>query len=428
MIWYRIGQVVRSSFSKSVLAVMAITTAAGISNFASNIIAVRELTPGMYAEYGTFLALIGILLLPGSVVTTLAARIVGQLGTDLGYIRLRRYSTVAGAILAVVGVFTIVYVYQYGYGVKTAWWIPTLVGALLLFSPLEAFYIGVLQGQKRFAFSQLGRFLNAIVKIVGLGYLLVVGASLDAALLVVLSSMAFSIVYVLVVARRTTLVAGQDERASLSSEDRRLVPSKYASLPFAITLGNVLFFNLDMLVAKSVFRPHMAGLFAALTLTGKILALGTGPISFVLYPHLMSSTTTVQRWRLIVGAWTITLLVSGIVLISVVLFSNTITRLLFGPAYGSIAPLLVIYGIAFTFYSLTNVTFTALLEQGSGWLWVNVVGGGSFELITLLIFHRTLMSFTIGLAGSMVVMWSVSTGQAIHNLRSRRLEATGSQS
>lgn len=402
-----------STFSRQVVAVMMLSGAAGMLNFLSNLLAARVLGPENYSDYGTFLALLSMLLIPTALLTTRAAQLSGPFAAHPHQLlRLRQISLTAGGFLSVSGALVMFGIYQDVYHISTPWWVVVFTGVVLLFSPLEAFYVGILQGQKRFVVSQWGRFLNAFFKGVGFTLLIVYRGNLHAALAIILCSLTFSIAYIL------GKISGSRRIKQLIAPKSRTLAKRRESggwvVVFAVTLSSVLFFNLDMLVARAVFSPYTAGLFSAVTVIGKILVLGTGPISYVLYPHLLNTASQRDRRRLVLLSSALTVGIAGAFLIILALASQLLTDVLFGLSYATIAPTLVFYGIAFTFYSLTNVAFTVFMAlHKAGILWGDVIGAAILETAVLLLFHNSLMVFVLALMGCMGLQFLVITVQTL---------------
>lgn len=404
-------QLFQSKFSQAVMGLMFLTIFTGLVNFGSNILVARLLGPVKYSDYGTFMALLSMLLLPTSGITNRAAQLSALAYSSAKLSQFRRTSLMVGVALACAGIVVIGGVYRYLYHVPIPLWIVILTGVLLSCVPLEAYYVGILQGQKKFVISQWGRALNACFKALGMVGLYFYGRSLQAALVIVLLSLTVSFSYIML--RNYRLKQPKE------SVYKNVPKERSGWLAYATIVSSVLFYNVDMLVAKSVFSSYNAGLFAALTFSGKILSLATVPINYVLYPYLLTSSTQRQR-KLALAAFGAVLAVCVILLASLGLAGDTLAKIFFGPSYQPIGPDLVFYGLALTFFSLTNVAFTVLLAKNSRWLWVDVIGGGIFELGMLLTFHTSLPTFVYALSASMAILWVISSMQSVQLLHERK--------
>lgn len=414
-----VSRVFGSGFGRAASGLMVLSAVTGLLNFASNLIAARALGPTAYASYGTFVALLSMLLIPTAVFLTRAVQ-VGSISSvssrEMEY--LWKTSTRFGWVLAICGVMAIIFVYHGMEHAPITWWMLAGVAALLILAPVEAMSVGILQARRQFVSAQLGRALNGALKTVGLGLLLFwYRKGLESSVFVVVMSLIVSSGYIIHIVKRSR--RGRRLGNVIGAVGRRPRSRGRWSLPLAITTGSVLFLNVDMLMAKSIFSAHSAGLFGALTVSGKILALGTGPISVVLYPHVLTSVDTRQTRRLIIGAQAGTLLIGVFILACFWSAGMHITYALFGPSYAKIGPLLVYYGAAFLFYALANVSFTVLLALNAKVLWIDVIGGCVTEVITLLLFRHSLKMFTVALGACMGVIWIASTIQLYPYLKPR---------
>jgi len=89
------------------------------------------------------------------------------------------------------------------------------------------------------------------------------------------------------------------------------------------------------------------------------------------------------------------------------LFPELVVGILFGEAYLSIAPLLGLYAVATTLYSLSNVVITYRLSIGNGQGGTLAVIGGVAQVIALWFFHSSLQQVVvvqIGLMSGLLVL------------------------
>lgn len=72
-------------------------------------------------------------------------------------------------------------------------------------------------------------------------------------------------------------------------------------------------------------------------------------------------------------------------------FPELIVRILFGPAYVSIAPMLWLLAVATTLYSLSNVVINYRLSTGFTHGSLIAVVAGMLQVMALLVFHNSLL-------------------------------------
>jgi O-antigen/teichoic acid export membrane protein len=140
----------------------------------------------------------------------------------------------------------------------------------------------------------------------------------------------------------------------------------YASYTVAGLFAFTALTNMDVVAVKSHFVPDQAGLYSAIATIGKItlylpLAAATLllPRVATLNAHRKCAVHLLRKTMWIVGC------LCGTVTLAFFLFPSHIVRLLFGADYLPQARLLGPYGLAMTFYSLSNVWLAYYLALGA---------------------------------------------------------------
>lgn len=410
----RISNGKRSSkfqYIQSISAIFVLSTGTGLLNFGSNLLAARALHPFFYSQYAVVAALLGILLVPNRAVTLLAAQHTSRESVSYRSLkRLKRRVIALGLILAVTALVGVPLVLG-ALSIPGPWW-AVWIGLTLPAAYLEAFYVGILQGQKRFFLSDLGRFMNSFIKMAGLIVLFTQGVGVNGAVAVYVFSTSAALPYILYVIQTRGVV-----RQIQSRSTRRIAKSTgHWSLPFAVITSSLLFFNVDMILAKHFFPAYVSGLFAALNVTGRLIALATGAITTVLFPYLVSSRSRQARGYVFM-AWLLTAVITGTIIFTYFGFGPAIIGILFGPQYRGMQSVLPLYGLGFGFFALANVSLTYLLSRNARIIWWDVLGGVILEIVLLSAFHRSLHQFTEALLFSMFVLFTATTIQALLELR-----------
>jgi O-antigen/teichoic acid export membrane protein len=110
-----------------------------------------------------------------------------------------------------------------------------------------------------------------------------------------------------------------------------------------------------MVLVKHFFDPTGAGYYAAASLFGKIVIFASAPVAFVVFPKASQEGETSPILR---GGLFYTLLPSFGIVGFYFLFPYFTISLIFGPEYGPVASYIVLFGLAMTFYSLSNFLIT----------------------------------------------------------------------
>jgi len=138
----------------------------------------------------------------------------------------------------------------------------------------------------------------------------------------------------------------------------------------AITATVMAFYNVDVLLARALFAPAVAGQYAVASLLGKGILLGVMPIARVMFPHASGRDVDAATRRRVLVA-TLGLLVACLApaLALVASVPERIVRLAGGPGYEAAAgiALAVTTGMALMAFSNTLLLFR--LSQGAprGW-------------------------------------------------------------
>jgi hypothetical protein len=107
-----------------------------------------------------------------------------------------------------------------------------------------------------------------------------------------------------------------------------------------------------------------------------------------------------------------------------VIAPSAVVHVLFPAAYGSIAPFVAWYGLAFLLYALMYGALHYLLAMDSWWVWVYAAGGGLVEVVAMAMFHSGIGALTaveVVFFGVLFIVTSIHAGVAL--ARSRRVPA-----
>lgn len=248
---------------------------------------------------------------------------------------------------------------------------PALPPALVLvpFVVVQAFFLGVLQAEERFAEYNLQQVAPAVLGLVGMSIALVwLGAGLIGAVVVQTGVVALASVWlVLRVHRRTPLVAAWDGRVAGEM-------LAFGGKSYAQTLAATLHRSIDQYMMNFLVGAGPVGLYAvAVNLTNFILKIPDA-IGTVLFPRLAAlpereahaATSRVCR---------LTLAITGAVALGYAGLGGLAIRALYGPRFeGAIRPmLLMLPGIVMmSLYLILTRNFTSRNRQG-----VNIVAAGA---------------------------------------------------
>jgi O-antigen/teichoic acid export membrane protein len=169
----------------------------------------------------------------------------------------------------------------------------------------------------------------------------------------------------------------------------------------------IIFYSLDVIIAKIVFSPEIAGTYAIASVLGKIVFWGTLPISKAMLPLTSSNYKSKRKSKnLFMNALGILLI--GIVLLLTLfyIFPEILVKLFSGKMLPGAITILFYEGLAFGFISLANLILIYKLSIGK-------LRGYQFLIIFVLIeisllsyFSDNLIEFSIAfITSSVAFLW-----------------------
>lgn len=178
------------------------------------------------------------------------------------------------------------------------------------------------------------------------------------------------------------------------------IPIKEAAI-FAIPtmlsiLGVTSLYSTDIMLAKHFLSEFDAGMYAALSVMGKIIFFASSSVVYVLFPVIAERTKQkVSSNRLVYASLAAVLAVSGSITLGYFLFPKIALHLLFGPLYYPAAASLGIFGVFITFFSLANVLVTTLLGRGNTSVWWFVAAAALVQIGVISIAHQTIATIIL---------------------------------
>jgi len=157
-------------------------------------------------------------------------------------------------------------------------------------------------------------------------------------------------------------------------------------------IGQMMITNSDFLLVKNFFSPEDAGLYAAVSVLGRIVYFGALPLTIVLVPLIARRQALNIPTRPI-----LVLLVGGgigvcsLLILIALIFAPNVLGLLYGDVYVGAADLLAPYALAASLYTLTNLVITYQLALGRGGeTWLPIIAGVA-QIVLVVLFHDSLI-------------------------------------
>ncbi|MEK6843998.1 MAG: oligosaccharide flippase family protein [Nanoarchaeota archaeon] len=181
----------------------------------------------------------------------------------------------------------------------------------------------------------------------------------------------------------------------------------YAKPAFLINSIIIIFYSLDVILARIFFAPEIAGSYAIASILGKIIFWGTLPISKAMFPMSAENLSDKKKAENIFrNALSILIVFIMTALIIFYLFPDLIIKIFSGKNIPQAAFILFFSGIAFSFISLTNLALLYKLSRNKiknhAYLFIFII----IEIILLSVFSSNLFQFSIAfITSSAIFLW-----------------------
>lgn len=165
----------------------------------------------------------------------------------------------------------------------------------------------------------------------------------------------------------------------------------YSMPTLATTLGITALYSQDVLVVKHFFSPTDAGLYASLSVLGKVIYYTSAAIAFVLFPIVAERKERKQdHQRVVWGALGVVGLLSFVLSTLYFLFPTTAIHLLFGTAYDGAIPYVGQFGLFISFFTLASILTSVSLAAGKTRVWMFTALAAGVQLTLLWFVHASL--------------------------------------
>ena len=274
---------------------------------------------------------------------------------------------------------------------------------------------GVLQGFNAYFWltgAYVSEGVTRLIMSVLLGYgLLAFGRSLEGTIWGLAQSMIMIWVVGWIAIKHLNLSDSNNDQARLTEE--RSEWTLLARATAIALVGQMLITNSDFILVKNFFSPDDAGLYAAISVLGRIVYFGALPLTILLVPMISRRQALNQSTRpililLVVGGSAI----CGLLVLLAAIFAPFVLTTLYGEAYAIASGLLAPYALAASLYTLTNLVITYQLSLGAGREAILPIIAGGAQILLVFFFHESLLQvilIQIILMGIlfMTVLWRV---------------------
>lgn len=376
---------------------------AGIGGFVYHAIAGRRLGPNLYGDVASIIAVYSVFTTPTLILILVLARYSATL-VATGTTDSVRYLVVRSTQLTLIPSLLMI----------VAGFLLAMPAAdfLHLHSPLPVVWLGIaiavfwqvgiprgiLQGLQRFSALSANLSLEMVVRCTSLALLLAAGTGVVGATIAVLAGVAFAYLIGLY-SLRSQLRAG-GERAAL----RSMVGF---SLTAAVgTLGIVLLYNVDVILAKHYLGSHDAGIYGSLNKIGTILYFLTLSVSQVLFPRVVEALASDNHPGRLLG---VSAGIMGLLGAGALVVLPFLGLLLFGPAFADAQRYIVLVGLIGLALSLSNLLVQFCMAAHDLWFMPVLAVGVVTLTLSIVYFHSGVGAVVGDVLGTMLALLAAMT-------------------
>ena len=255
---------------------------------------------------------------------------------------------------------------------------------------------GGLQGLKKFGFYTLSLISNSGLKLV-LGILFIffgfgIFGAMSAVAVSYFVTMILSLFMIGVSLHKEKMAALPRGIAENSSPSNFSEVYHYSFSAGFVLLCFMVLTNIDLILVKHFFTPIEAGYYSIAQMVGKAILILPIPVATVMFPHLFSLEGQEKKTRSILERnLKIAVFVCGGAVLCCLLFPVPIVKVLSGEVYSDCLPLVGMFSVNMTFFSLTLILlYYHLSTPRRGFLYPLFLLT-LMEVGLILLFHDTLL-------------------------------------
>lgn len=395
----------QSTFLRGGALVFASTLVWHASNFLFNAVTARLLGPSDYSELAATVSLLYVASPLLTSIQTMTSRVVTSLRVAEAAESIRPSIERQVLRIALVGSLVALACAAMSHEIAdflhlTSGWPIVIVAAGLCVSAITHCQRGVLQGAQLFGCYSLSTLVEATTKVLGVVLLVgVVSHSVEAAV----AAVPLAAVCALVVNHVLLRVLPPGQPATRGRVTGTLRQSSFTVATF-VCLAMLL--SSDILAAKRYLSPHQAGVYAVVSLSGKIVYFATSALSFFLFPFFSERRDrNLDGRRQFAVALGLLCTCSAVIVGAYALAPRLVVDALFGSRYATAAAHLVWIGVAFSGYAVAYLAATYLLAQKSRLGTAILCGGTALQLAGLYARHGSIGQVV---DVQLVALWAVA--------------------
>lgn len=384
------------------------TVIGGIFTYAFSIVMGRALGPTGFGDLGAISSLLLIISSIGTGILTVGMHFAAKLNSTGSFYQLNIFHKRMLGVVIGISVVAIIMCLLFSRKFISVLNIQDINSIYFSYFSIPFIFLtlvnrGVLQGMKQFKSLSTATVFESIMKLT-FGLMLVwAGYYVSGAVVsIVLSSLVAYLLTLFQVKKALNRVEVEQQGESVVTGDEVI---RYALPVIGSSLILLFIANLDVLLAKNIFDPIIAGQYIAVSTVAKIVFFISSPVSLVMFPMITELGSMGKNYRHILTASTlITIAIGATVLIFYALAGREIVSLLFGGDYVGQTRILVPSTVLMIIISLINLIANYSMSVKSFYFlfiltpfsliamyWISVSTGDVIEMVWKLVATTIIM-------------------------------------
>lgn len=372
------------------------TLFANVFNFLFNLFLSRNLS---VSDYGILASLVSLILLCALIADSLAPTIVSFAGSYFAkqehdkisdfFLQITKISFLAGGIVLVVLILFTKAIGDF-FNIKDNSLI-ILVGVIVFFGFASSATRSILQAKLAFKYITFMYIFSAIIKFLGGVLLVIQGFGVRGALWGFFLS--FSVPYFLSLIPLRSFLRIRKNNSVVSV----LKLISYGGPATLTLMGLTLFITTDIILVKHFFSSKEAGLYAGLSLIGRVIYFFSAPIGLVMFPLIVHRHAKNDDYKHIFKlSLLVVFLLSAAVTTFYFLFPNFVVSIfLKRQEYFTIVPLVGLFGIFITLYSMVSILANFYLSIKKTYVFVPVISTAFLQAVLIWIYHNNFLQIIL---------------------------------
>ncbi len=369
---------------------------ANFFNFLFNLFMSRSLTVADYGIFASVMSLIGFPALVGTAIIPVVLRFAGNYFATGNfpllrglYLQMKKLAFCIGTVVFIGFLFLIPSISSFFHIEDKN--ILFMVDIIIFLALIGVINMAFLQAKLAFTFQVLVSLANAVLKLI-LGMIFVMsGFSVAGATMAMIAAGIASYLVSFIPLR--FIFDRKIATPSIKAKELFLY-----GLPSSLTLfGLTSFISTDIMLVKHFFDPHQAGLYAGLSLIGRVIFFVSAPIGTVMFPLIVQKHSKNENFTNTFKLSLFLVFLPSILLaIFYALFPKfSILFFLKREEYLAVSSLIAPFALFISLFSLLSIIVNFYLSIKKTKVFIPIIGGAFLQAVLIIFYHQTFLQIII---------------------------------